>query len=120
MNRDPATHTTTTGSSACSRDDAREHRDAYVDDDGFTARVMAALPAPLVAAPRWRKPVGGRCGASPGTAIAARCPAIATDVAREMFRLVAAQPISPMHVAAALVAMGAATFGGAAFVLRRD
>jgi len=25
--------------------DAREHRDAYVDDAGFTASVMAALPA---------------------------------------------------------------------------
>ena len=37
-------------------DDASEHRDLYVADDGFTARVMAALPAP-VTAPAWRKPV---------------------------------------------------------------
>jgi len=71
-------------------DDARDARDAHVDDAGFTARVMSALPA------------------------------MATDVARELFRLVAAQPITPMHVLAALAAMGVATFGGAAFVLRRD
>ena len=35
--------------------DAREHGASYLDDRGFTARVMAALPAPL-AVPRWRKP----------------------------------------------------------------
>ena len=35
--------------------DAREHRDGYVDDAGFTASVMAALPAPApLALPRWR------------------------------------------------------------------
>lgn len=33
---------------------AREHRDGYIADDGFTARVMRTLPA-TVAAPGWRK-----------------------------------------------------------------
>ena len=37
-----------------------------------------------------------------------------------MFRLVASQPISLPHIATALVAIGAATWGGAAYVLRRD
>jgi hypothetical protein len=100
-------------------DDASEHRASHVDDGGFTARVMAALPAPF-AAPRWRKPIEWALWGIAGTAIAASLPGVATDVAREMFRLVAAQPISLTYVAAALVAMGAATFGGAAFVLRRD
>ncbi|MBK7744825.1 MAG: hypothetical protein IPI40_14790 [Betaproteobacteria bacterium] len=33
----------------------RDHRDLYVADDGFTARVVAALPAPETV-PAWRKP----------------------------------------------------------------
>jgi len=100
-------------------DDARDARDAHVDDAGFTARVMSALPASLLA-PRWRRPVEWALWGIAGTAIAATLPSMATDVAREMFRLIAAQPISPAHVLAVLAAMGAATFGGAAFVLRRD
>ena len=99
--------------------DAREHRALHVDDGGFTARVMAALPAPF-AAPRWRKPVEWVLWGVAGTAIAAALPAVATDLAREVFRLIASQPISLPHIATALVAIGAATWGGAAYVLRRD
>ena len=101
--------------------DARDARAEHVDDAGFTARVMSALPAPVaLALPRWRKPLEWALWGIAGTAIAASLPTMATDVAREMFRLVAAQPISPVHVLAALAAIGAATFGGAAFVLRRE
>lgn len=100
-------------------EDAREHRASHVDEDGFTARVMAALPAP-VAAPRWRKPVEWALWGVAGTAIAAALPGLATDVARELYRVLAGQPISLVHVAAALAAIGAATWGGAAFVLHRD
>jgi hypothetical protein len=99
--------------------DASEQRAGHVDDGGFTARVMAALPAPL-AAPRWRKPVEWALWGVAGTAIAASLPGFATELAREMFRLVASQPISLPHIATALVAIGAATWGGAAYVLRRD
>ena len=99
--------------------DAAEHRADHVDDAGFAARVMAALPAPL-AAPRWRKPVEWALWGVAGTAIAASLPELATDVAREMFRILASQPISLPAIAAAALAIGAATFGGAAFVLRRD
>ena len=35
--------------------DGASHRDDYLDDAGFTARLMARLPAP-VALPAWRKP----------------------------------------------------------------
>ena len=101
------------------RVDAAEHRADHVDDAGFAARVMAALPAPL-AAPRWRKPVEWALWGVAGTAIAASLPGLATDVAREMFRILASQPISLPHVAAAIVAVGLATFGGAALALRRD
>ena len=100
-------------------DDAREHRAAHVDDAGFTARVMASLPAPI-AAPRWRKPVEWALWGVAGVGVAASLPGLATDVAREMFRLLASQPISLPHVAAALVAIGALTWGGAAYVLRSE
>ena len=35
--------------------DAREGRSAYIADDGFTARVMNALPSGLTL-PAWRRP----------------------------------------------------------------
>ena len=98
---------------------ARDGQAGHIDDDGFTARVMAALPSPF-AAPRWRKPVEWALWGVAGTAIAASLPGFATDIAREMFRLIASQPISLPHIATALVAIGAATWGGAAYVLRRD
>jgi len=101
------------------RRDARDRRAGHIDDGGFTARVMAALPEPF-AAPRWRKPVEWVLWGMAGTAVAASLPAVATDLAREMFRLIAAQPISLPHIATALVAIGVATWGGAAYVLRRD
>ena len=124
--------------------DAAVHDAEYLVDAGFTARVMSALPASLLAprwrrpvewalwgiagtaiaatllAPRWRRPDEWALWGIAGTAIAATLPSMATDVAREMFRLVATQPISPAYVLAVLAAMGAATFGGAAFVLRRE
>jgi hypothetical protein len=45
---------------------------------------------------------------------------MATDVAREMFRLHRRAADLAAYVLAALAALGAATFGGAAFVLKRD
>ena len=99
-------------------EDARDARAAHIDDGGFAASVMAALPAP-VTAPRWRKPIEWALWGLAGLGAAAAVPELATDVAREMFRL-AAQPVSLPHVVAALVALGAMTWGGAAYVLRRD
>ena len=40
---------------AALRADGRDHRHLYVADHGFTARVVAALPAPETV-PAWRKP----------------------------------------------------------------
>ena len=100
-------------------DDARDARDAHVDDAGFTARVMSALPATLLA-PRWRRPVEWALWGIAGTAIAATLPSMATYVAREMFRFFDAQQITPAYVLTVVSTIGAATFGGAAFVLRRE
>ena len=44
---------------AALREDGLAHRADYLDDDGFTSRVMARLPAPATL-PAWRKPVLAR------------------------------------------------------------
>ena len=36
------------------REDAAEHAAAYVHDEGFTAKVVTALPPSVAAVPRWR------------------------------------------------------------------
>jgi len=99
------------------RADAREHAAAYVGDDGFTARVLRALPAPL-ALPAWRKPAIAVLWGAAGVALAVALPAAAMDVAREAYRLLAAQPVSLSGIAGALVAAGALTFSAAAYALR--
>jgi hypothetical protein len=99
------------------RADAREHASTYVGDDGFTARVLRALPAPL-ALPAWRKPAIAVLWGAAGVAIAVALPAAAVDVAREAYRLLAAQPVSLSGIAGALVAAGALTWSAAAYALR--
>ena len=101
------------------RADGREHRAQYVDDDGFTARVMAALPAP-VTLPAWRKPALAALWAATGLGLAFSLPAAFYDVAHEVMRVVVGQPISLTGLAAGVVALGAATWAGAVLVLRRD
>jgi hypothetical protein len=101
----------------CLTDDARADGETYIADDGFTAKVMAALPAPVVAPP-WRKPfVIGLWGvAAAGAAVA--MPSLFLDVAREAYRLLAAYPISLSGIAGAAVAMGALSCAAAAYSLR--
>ena len=53
------------------RADGREHRADYLDDEGFTARVMSALPA-VAALPAWRKPALAALWAGAGSAAITR------------------------------------------------
>ena len=55
------------------REDGREHRAAYLDDDGFTTRLMAALPVPATL-PAWRKPALTALWAAAGIGIAFALP----------------------------------------------
>ncbi len=55
--------------------DAREHAAAYVTDDGFTAKVMARLPAPATL-PAWRRPVLALLWLIAGSAVAVALPAM--------------------------------------------
>ncbi len=75
------------------RADGREHRAGYLDDEGFTARVMSALPAPA-ALPAWRKPALAALWAGAGIGIALALPATVGDVAHEILRVILGQRIS--------------------------
>ena len=99
--------------------DAAQHRDAYLADEGFSARVMATLPS-NAALPRWRKPALTALWATAGLALAAALPGAFLDVAREAFRLLAARPFSLSELAVVMALLGAATWTGAAVALRRD
>ena len=99
------------------RADAREHAADYLTDDGFTARVLRALPV-VVAWPAWRKPAVAALWTAAAVGLALALPNAAIDVAREAYRLLAAQPVSLSGIAGALVCMGALTWGAAAYTLR--
>lgn len=102
------------------RSQARDHQGDYLADDGFTARVMTALPAPVEAVPRWRRPAEIALWIVAGAGAAVAAPDVALDVGREAFRLLAAQPVSLPHMGMMLAAFGAATWAAAAWALRSD
>jgi hypothetical protein len=104
---------------AALRADGREHRAAYLDDAGFTARVMAALPAPA-ALPAWRKPALALLWAVAGTGIALALPATLVDVAHDIARLFVGQRVSLGGIATGVAALGAAAWAAAAVALRDD
>jgi len=99
--------------------DGAEHRASYLDDDGFTARTMSSLPAP-VTLPAWRRPALAVLWAAAGVGIALALPGAVTDFAREVMRVMLGQPVSLTGIAAALVALGAMSWVGAAVALRDD
>jgi hypothetical protein len=99
--------------------DGREHRAAYLDDGGFTARVMAALPAP-VALPAWRKPALTVLWAAAGIGIALALPGTVVDFTDDIVRLIVGQRVSLGGIAMGLAGLGAATWAAAALVLREE
>jgi hypothetical protein len=104
------------------RADGREHRSAYLDDDGFTSRTMAALPplAVPVALPAWRKPALAVLWAAAGIGIAVALPGAVTDVSREILRVILGQPVSFTGIGTGVIALGAATWAAVALALRDD
>ena len=99
-------------------DDILRADDDYIADDGFTARVMSALPAPA-ALPKWRKPAVAVLWGVAATGLAIAAPGAAVDVAREAYRLLATVPVSIAGIAGAMAAVIAATgAAAAAYTLR--
>lgn len=98
-------------------EDAGTHRDAYMADDGFTARVMSAIPAPA-ALPAWRTPAVAVLWGAGIVGLAVAMPGAMLDVGREAYRLLAAQPVSLSGIAAAAAAMVGLSWVAAAYTLR--
>jgi len=115
----PPTNTNDDWLDAVLHADGREHRAAYLDDAGFTARVMAALPAPA-ALPAWRKPALALLWAVAGIGIALALPAALVDVAHDVVRLFVGHRVSLAGIAAGVAALGAATWAAAALALREE
>ncbi len=99
--------------------DGREHRATYLDDAGFTARVMAALPAPATL-PAWRKPALAVLWAIAGIGVALALPGAVAEFTYDTLRFVVGQRMSLAGVATGILALGAATWAAAAMVLRDD
>jgi len=95
------------------------HRDDYVDDGGFTARVMDALPPPA-ALPAWRKPALAVLWAIAGAGAVLTLPGLVTDVVREMLRIVGAHPVSLSGIATGVAALAAASWAAAVYTLHRN
>lgn len=101
------------------REDGRDHRAAYLDDGGFTARVMAALPPPA-ALPAWRKPALTALWATAGVGIAFALPGTVVDVVHEVLRVILGQPVSLAGLATGMAVLGASGCAAAAYMLRDD
>ena len=102
-------------------DDAlRADRDDYIADDGFTARVMHALPAPVATLPSWRKPAVIALWVVAAIALAFAAPAAMLEVARTAYRLLATVPVSLSGITTAAAALIALTGVAAAYTLRQS
>ena len=99
--------------------DAAATREAYIADDGFTSRVMAALPSPL-ALPAWRKPAVIVLWSVAAAGLALAMPGAMLEVLREAYRLLATQPVSLSGIAGAAITLVALTGAAAAYTLRAN
>jgi hypothetical protein len=101
------------------REDGRDHRAEYLADDGFTARVAAALPAPATL-PAWRKPAVAGLWTVAAVGVVLALPGTVADVAHQVTRILGSQPISLANIATGVVALGLASWVAAAYALHRD
>ena len=101
------------------RDEGREHRARYLADNGFTARIATALPAPATL-PAWRKPVIAVLWTVAAGGVALALPGAVADATHEVVRMLSRQPVSLADIAASVVALGMASWAAAAIALRSD
>ena len=103
---------------AALRDDAFDHRGAYLADDGFTARVMEMLPAPATL-PAWRKRAVIGMWAVAGVGFAVALPGTYADLVREFFRIAVGHPVSLAQIATGVVVLGIGSWTAMVWALRR-
>jgi hypothetical protein len=101
------------------REDGGNHRSDYLADDGFTARVVAALPAPA-ALPAWRKPAIALLWTAAACGIALALPREAAGAMDEVVRFLSRQPVSIADIGMGAVALLLASWAGTIYALRID
>jgi hypothetical protein len=97
---------------------AHDHAD-YISDDGFTAKVMHALPAP-VALPGWRRPALVALWGTAGLGAMATLPQVVPELTYSLLRTLSTQSITLTQIGTAIVALAAASWAGTLYTLRRD
>jgi hypothetical protein len=101
------------------REDGGNHRADYLADDGFTARVAAALPPPATL-PAWRKPAVAALWTAAAAGVAVALPGAVADVAAQVTRILGTHPISLANIATGVLALALASWVAAAYTLRDD
>ena len=101
------------------RTDAKAHDAEYLADEGFTARVMQAIPTPE-ALPAWRKPMLAVLWSVAAAGIAIALPGTLRDVPYDALHLLASYSFSLRDVAIAVLGVAAASWGGTLYTLRAD
>jgi len=101
------------------RADAREHGSSYLEDDGFTARVLEQLPRPA-ALPAWRRPVVALLWLIAAVGAAAALPGLFYDVFRSLVAAVVAQPLTLPRIAVMLAMLGAVAWSTIVYAMRED
>ncbi|OLC65806.1 MAG: hypothetical protein AUH79_07005 [Betaproteobacteria bacterium 13_1_40CM_4_64_4] len=99
--------------------DAREHAAAYVSDDGFTAKVMARLPAPATL-PAWRRPILALLWLIAGSAVAVALPELFYEVFRSLVAMVVGQPLTLSLIAVVIILLAATMWSTIVYAIRAE
>jgi hypothetical protein len=95
----------------------REHRAAYVADDGFTAQVIGRLPV-VPTLPAWRRPVIVVLWLLAGAGAMVSLPGVFDDAFRGAVALLVGRPFGLADVVVLLVLFGAGAWGSLVYVAR--
>lgn len=97
----------------------REHRAAYVADDGFTARVIGCLPvAPTL--PAWRRPVIVLLWLLAGASTVVALPGAFDDAFRSGVALLVGRPLGLADLALLLLLCGAGAWTSLLYAARAN
>ncbi len=99
--------------------DGVAERAGYIDDAGFTARVVDALPSD-VPVPAWRRPFVAALWGGAVIALVLAMPTFFVDLLGTADALFSLQPFSLSGVGITLLAVLALTWGAAAYSLREN
>lgn len=99
--------------------DAREHAAAYVSDEGFTAAVLARLPAPATL-PAWRRPVVVLLWLIAGGAAVALLPDLFYAVFGGLAAMFVGQPLTWSRIAVTFVLLSAALWSTIIYAMRAE